>query len=309
MSAVAPSAALAALGAALTWAVGSILFRRALEHGEAHERPSPAGANLFKNSLAALVLAACMLARGEAWPASSSLSTLLASGLFGFALGDSLYFAALGGAGVQRAAMLIELHVPLAALGAWACYGEALSLATLGWSAVVLAGVVLVVQGRGLEHVDERAARRRGLLLAFVAAVAYAVALVLGHRGMEGTALFAGSVVRVIGGIVSALVLAPFAGCLPGGRGARGELAALVRPLCSRRLARLLLPAACLGSVIGLPMFHYALRELTPGVAALLLSTTPLFTLPIEELRGTRHGLRAWIGTLIGFAGVAGMLL
>ena len=173
----------------------------------------------------------------------------------------------------------------------------------------MLAGVALVVQGRGLEHVEQRAARRRGLWLALAAAVAYAVALVLGHRGMSGVALFAGSVVRVIGGIVSALVFAPLAGCLPGGRGARGELRALVRPLGSVRLWRLLLPAACLGSVIGLPLFHFALRELTPGVAALLLSTTPLFTLPIEEFLGTRHGLCAWIGTLIGFAGVAGMLL
>lgn len=297
-------AVLCALGAALTWGLGSLLFRRVLEHARVEERPTPAALNLFKNVLAAAGLALLWIASGGAPPALESLPWIAASGFLGFSLGDMLYLAALPKAGVQAAAMVVQVHVPLAALLAFVLFGNQLSAGALGWIALVLAGVCLVlVEGRRRGARDSQL-HRRGLWLAWGATLAYAINIVLGHHGLAGVALFAGSFVRVVSGIAGAFVVLPFE--------RRGEplaraLAGLVRPFREPRMARRLVgPSLC--SVFGLPLFHYGLRELEPGIAAVLLSTTPLFTLLLGGFLGERHGLRAWIGTLVGFAGVAGVI-
>jgi drug/metabolite transporter (DMT)-like permease len=88
----------------------------------------------------------------------------------------------------------------------------------------------------------------------------------------------------------------------------RGECAAITRPMREREMRRPLATAALFGSVLGLPLFHFALRGLPSGVASMLFATTPLFTLPLGIFFGERHGPRAWIGTLIGFGGVAGLV-
>lgn len=298
-------AVLCALGAALTWGLGSLLFRRVLAHARVEERPTPSALNLFKNVLAAAGLALLWFANGGAPPSLESLPWLVASGFLGFSLGDMLYLAALPRAGVQSAAMVVEVHVPLAALLAFVLFGNRLSWPASASIAIVLVGVCLVlVEGRRRGAHDPES-HRRGLWLAWGATLAYAVNIVLGHHGLAGVALFAGSFARVASGIAGAFVVLPFE--------ARGQelgraCAGLLRPFREPALARRLVgPSMC--SVLGLPLFHYGLRELEPGIAAVLLSTTPLFTLLLGGFFGERHGPRAWIGTLVGFAGVAGVIL
>jgi drug/metabolite transporter (DMT)-like permease len=114
------------------------------------------------------------------------------------------------------------------------------------------------------------------------------------------------------GGVVGAFVVAL---CIGAGRGLTGggssparEVRDLVRPLHTRSMWKSLGAAALFGSVLGLLPYHLALRDLPGGVAAVLFATTPLFTLPLGLLFGERHGLRAVLGTLIGFAGVVGVV-
>ncbi len=297
-------AILCALGAALTWGLGSLLFRRVLEHADVPARPTPSALNLFKNTLAAAGLALLWIGEGAQLPPASALPWLAASGFLGFSLGDMLYLAALPRAGVQAAAMVVQLHVPLAALLAFALFGNRLALASVGAIALVLAGVSLVLLDGRARGARDPELRRSGLVLAWCATAAYAVNIVLGHRGLAGVALFAGSLTRVCSGMGGAFLVLPFeARGVPFAR----ALAELVRPFREPALWRRLVPPS-LCSVVGLPLFHYGLRELEPAIAAVLLATTPLFTLLLGGFFGERHGLRAWIGTLLGFAGVAGIV-
>lgn len=297
-------AILCALGAALTWGLGSLLFRRVLEHARAEERPTPAALNLFKNVLAAAGLALLWFVQGGEPPSLAALPWLVASGFLGFSLGDMLYLAALPRAGVQAAAMVVQVHVPLSALLAFALFGNRLSLAAVGSIALVLAGVCLVLLESRWRSTRDPELRRRGLALAWGATFAYAVNIVLGHHGLTGAALFAGSFVRVASGVGGAFLVLPFQ---RSGESFGRALLGLLRPFREPALARRLVgPSLC--SVLGLPLFHYGLRELEPGIAAVLLSTTPLFTLLLGGFFGERHGPRAWIGTLLGFAGVAGVI-
>jgi len=297
--------ALAALGAATTWAFGSLLFRRLLQRASGVRPPSPGAVNLTKNSVALLVMGALWLLDGARLPTLDSLPWLVGSGLLGFSIGDTLYIAALPRAGVQRAAMVVLMQVPLASLLAFGLFGSRLSAGIVLSMAVVLGGVLLVLVEAADEAPHARAERRRGLMLVTVAMLAYSVNIVLGHRGLSGAALFAGSLVRMLAGIGGAFLAAPMEQRVVPVANALGEL---VRPFRERALLGALLVAVAANAIVGLPLFHYALRGLEPGIAAILCSTTPLFTLLLGRFFGERHGALAWIGTVVGFAGVAGVV-
>ncbi len=298
--------ALAALGAATTWAFGSLLFRRLLRRESGVRPPSPGALNLSKNALAALVMGALWLLDGARLPTLDSLPWLIGSGLLGFSVGDTLYIAALPRAGVQRAAMVVLLQVPLAALLAFGLFGSRLSAGVVLAMLVVLAGVLLVLSEGADAAPHARAERRRGLLLVTIAMLAYAVNIVLGHRGLSGIALFGGSLVRIFAGIAGAFLVAPFEQRIVP---VPNALAELTRPLREPALRRPLLLAVAANSIIGLPLFHFALQGLEPGIAAVLCSTTPLFTLLLSRFFGERHGGLAWLGTAVGLAGIVGVVL
>lgn len=291
-----------ALGSALTWGIGSILFARALARRAIGEPLSPAALNLFKNALASAVFLAVFAATEQVWPVRAAWPWLIVSGAFGFALGDTLYFAALPRAGVQIAAMVCLVHVPATVILDRVFLGHALSFATIASMFIVVFGVWLVVS-EGPRGSASSSSRRAGVIFALCGALAQAIGVVLGHEGMSGASLFGGTLVRMFGGILGALAAAIVFGMLRGT--ARTALASLSRPFTEVRLWPALGTAALFASILGLPLFHFALRELPSGVASVLFATTPLFTLPLGYFFGERHGPRAIIGTVIGFVGVA----
>lgn len=297
-------ASFAALGAAFTWGLGSLLFSRSLAHAPAREPLAPAAANLFKNLLALTVFVAAALVLGERLPPAAAWPRLLLSGAFGFALGDTLYFAALPRIGVQKSAMLGELNVPFTALLSFAFLGERFAPWLLAAMALVLLGVTVVVSEAPAAEAAPNRHARAGIVCALGAAAFQSLGVLVGHSGMDGAGVLGGTIVRMLGGCAAAFAVAPIGAWIARGSVTR-EWARLVRPIQDRALWRPLGLAALFGSVLGLPLFHLALRELDPGLAMVLFATTPLFTLPLSRFFGERHGARAWFGSWLGFAGVA----
>lgn len=296
------------LFSAFSWAVGSLMFSRALKETPGGlAPPSAAGANLFKNILASSIFLALWPVLGGVLPPLPVALLLALSGLLGFAMGDTFYFAALPRAGVQRAAMIGMLNVPVAALLGWAFFAEKLALGTLGAMTVLLVGVCLVVLDRSDGGGSSDPAKRRAGVLFSVANVgAIALAVVLGHNNMGEVKLVPAVLCRMLGGILGAFLLAPVAGFAGGSVGR--EMRALVRPLHTPALWKALSLAALVSAVIGLLPYHLALAHLPSGVAAVLFATTPLFTLPLGILMGDRFGWRAVLGTLVGYSGMFAVL-
>lgn len=326
---------LAALGAASTWAIGTLYFNRALrapdgaggnralrarDEAGGRSAPSAAAANLFKNALGTGVFALVALLLGVAWPESSAWPALLLSGAMGFTLGDGLYFAALPHLGAQRTAMLVQLNVPVSAISSAIFYGERFPPLLVLAMAVVVAGVLVVVRADApsegssdVSAAQERAGITRravslGVWCALGAVLFQSAGSVVGHGLMEGESVLASMVVRILGGVLASFVVVPAFALFTGGA-PRRELARLVEPFRARSQGRDLWIAACFGALFGLPLFHYGLRELDTGVGMVLFSTTPLFTLPLTSFFGERHGVRAWWGTALGFAGVVAVVV
>jgi drug/metabolite transporter (DMT)-like permease len=272
------------------------------------EALAPAAVNLFKNVLAGSLFAlyACIfgarLPELDVWPA------LLVSGVFGFTLADTLHFAALPRAGVQAAALIEQLNVPAAALFAFVMFGERLASTSFFAIALVLLGVALVVLDAHGEHAEQRSRTlvRLGVACALAAALAQALAIVIGHHGLQDVDLLGGTLVRMLGGISGALLLAL---AWDGVRRVRGrspvEFVRLFEPFRRKSDWKRLAFASLFASVLGLPLFHYGLRELPSGLSSVLFATTPLFTLPLGLLFGKHHGWKAWVGTAVGYLGVA----
>lgn len=294
-----------------------MLFARLLRAREGEYTPSPNAANLYKNTLAALLFAGVLYALGGSLPEGERIPILLVSGFLGFALGDTLYFSALPRAGVQTTAVVCQIHTPAVVLLDWLVYDDMLPQRSLLCIPLVVAGVLLVVFDRGDRQVNWTM-RAQGIACAAAAAVVMALAVVLGGKGMETgadtgpSALWGGTVVRMVGGILGSLLLAGLWSAWAAARrqaNATRAVTELALPWTNKSLAKGLLIAAFFGSIMGLPLYHLALRDLPSGAAAALFATTPLFTLPLGFFFGERHGWKAWLGTLLGFVGVVLLVL
>ena len=131
---------LAALGTALCWSVTSIISSVPSGH---------LGAIAFNRlrQLSVAGLLAIYVVLGGRWQTLSAhdLGLLLASGVVGIFMGDSLLFATLNRLGPRRSGILFALNAPMAAMLGWALLGETLTPLAVAGVALCVAGVMLAI--------------------------------------------------------------------------------------------------------------------------------------------------------------------
>jgi drug/metabolite transporter (DMT)-like permease len=284
----------AALGAAFLWAAATMGFRRI---GEA---VPPLRMNLLKNLLAALMLAATLafsggLASGVA-PAAAGL--FLASGAIGIGVGDSAYFGALRTLGARRALLMLVMAPPLTAVLAFLFLEERLAPGAAAGVLVTTAGVGWVIGERTAPSASG-AVTRAGVGLGALAVLGQAAGAVLSHAAFlhAETGALTSALIRLAGGTAAVAFLLP--------------LERARKPAVSgwtlRRLALLIPFTVFIGTYLGLTLQQLSLKLAPAGVAQTLLSTSPLFILPMAAWAGEKISLRAAAGAAVAVAG-AGML-
>ncbi|MBI2388764.1 MAG: DMT family transporter [Deltaproteobacteria bacterium] len=293
-----PVGELAAVSAAVLWAIGSLLFARIGRDGV------PAGAmNLGKLVVAGAALGATAFVRsGHVVPSGApahALWLLAASAIVGLTIGDTAYFGAILALGVPRAILLLSSAPVFAALGGFFWLGERLDARALVGMALVFAGIALVVlrPSKGGER-----GLARGVALGLVAGIGQASGSLLSRRAMQvGIDPLAAASGRILVGLVGVLALALIT----------RDAAAWTRALLVRRTAVRISVAAMIGTYCGIWLAQTALLHArSTGVAATLLATSPVFALPIAHLLGQeRMTARAAIGVLTAVAGIAALSL
>jgi drug/metabolite transporter (DMT)-like permease len=73
----------------------------------------------------------------------------------------------------------------------------------------------------------------------------------------------------------------------------------------SRDMWGLVLAATFIGTYMGISLQQFAFKFANTGVAQTLLSTSPLFILPITAALGEKVSLRAVAGVVVALAGIA----
>jgi drug/metabolite transporter (DMT)-like permease len=306
---------LAAIGTAVCWTVTALAF------AAAGRRIGSLNVNLIRLAIAAVLLAFANLAlRGMAFPVDAHAATwrwLLASGLVGFVFGDLCLFRAFVEIGPRLSALVMCLAPPFAALLGWLGLGERLGWRDLGGMALVLAGIGWAVWERSSGPAPvptpptepEAGATTgssgghhptlRGLLLAVGGALGQAGGLVLAKHGMGPYHPLAATQIRVFAGLVGFLLVFALT----------HRWTHLRRALADRTgLAHTGL-GAFFGPFLGVSLSLVAVQHTAAGIAASIMSISPVLLVPISALRGEPVGPGGWLGAVLAVAGVALLFL
>jgi len=296
----------ACLSAAFLWALSVGMFREPIARFGARS------INLVKCLLAAVLqgLTVWAVGQGGAFLNASSRSILLiaVSGLVGLTLGDTALFAAVARIGVHRTLLLQTLAPVFAASIAFFWQGELLTPGQMAGAGLVLAGIAVVVAPPGRPWhwtfrppavaagaPDGRALLVAGLLLGLLAALGQGAGVVLAKAGMTDVPVLAASFLRLAVAAAGLVLLSALA----------GRLRILPGLLRDRRSMARLVPATLLGTYLALFLMMVGLALAPASIAAVLLSTSPVFSLFLEAWIDRKPiTARGMLGTLLAVAGV-----
>jgi drug/metabolite transporter (DMT)-like permease len=284
-----------ALGSAAAWAVGVILARQLGVH------LPPLTLNLLKNGLVLCVLApVALLLYAGAWPVMPvrDMLIVLASGVIGIALADTLYFRALNELGAGRMGVIGNLYSPLVLLLGFVFLDERLGgMQWLGF-ALVAGGVLLVsIPARGQAARPQHTLR--GILLGLLAIALMAVAIVMVKRTLETQPLLWVTLLRLCGAMAGLLFLAS----LPS---MRQRMRFVPRDVAWHRLVL----AALVGQGLSMVLWLGGYKFTSASVAAILNESASVFLVVLAALwLREPMGRRAFVGVLLTFSGIACMLL
>lgn len=286
----------AAFAAALCWAITGVITAGPAMH---------LGALAFTRIRMSMVLAMLILFVGwtGGWRSipAEALIPLVASGVIGIFLGDSLLFATMNRLGPRRTSILFSLNAPLAVILGWMVLGEKLGGRELLGIAVAFCGVTLaIVFGKRKSQLHQwesvKGPLAAGVALGLGAALAQAGGSLIARPVMEtGIDPAASSMVRV-GTSVVCFYLAML---LPGGH-LKAE-----RPL-TVKIASVTAFSGFLAMAVGMTLMLFALRGGQVGIVSTLSSTTPALILPVLWLKtGEAPAPAAWLGALLVIGGSA----
>lgn len=294
-----PLGELAALGTACCWTGSSLAF------AAAGRRMGSLSLNLVR-----LVIAFCFLTlyggvrRGQPLPLDAPPQTwawLLASGIVGYVLGDICLFRAFVLIGPRLSMLIMALAPPITALLGFFFLNERIAPLGLVGMAITIAGVVWVLRERSESstpnHTDAKGnTLRQGILLGFGAALGQAGGLVLSKIGMGDYDPVASGQIRVLAGIIGFSVVFFIVGWWRKTRdGIRDKTAMSYASL-----------GAFLGPFMGVTLSLFAVQHTETGVAATIMSTTPVLIIPVVVLaRVEKVTFRAGLGALVAVIGVA----
>jgi len=224
-----------------------------------------------------------------AWP------WLVVSVLALLVVGDTLYFRSMDLAGVSWAMPVASVNPLWAVLLAWVFLDEPLSWTLVLGALLVIAGVVLVSRSAGPLEVDspvDPVDRRRGILLALLVSVLWAVGQVALRPATEGMHSVVANSIRQPLGMLMLLVLTL----------RQGRWRALRK--LDRQSWAVIGVASLVGTGVGSLFFVLAIQLAGAGRTAVLTSTAPLLAIPFSMLwlheRPTRWTLAGTLLTTLG---------
>ncbi len=285
---------LVCLFAASFWAVAVTIFRRPIE---AHGART---VNLVKCSLATVLQGATVwiLAQHGALAAAPlrSLAFIVASGIVGLALGDTALFGAVSRLGAHRTLLLQTLTPVFTAAMAAIWQADTPTPRQALGILMVLVGVATVIDPRSALRKNVAGWSGAGIALGTLAAAGQAGGIVLAKQGMQDLPPMPASFLRLAAATVGLLLVSAVG----------GRLHRVGRLLTDRPRMGRVVPATFLGTYLALFAMMAGVALAPAAVAAVLLSTSPVFSLFIDRwIYKTPLRPAAVIGTLTAVAGVA----
>jgi len=286
---------LAALGSAVAWAVGSILFRRI------GDEASPLGMNLGKGILGLLLLGVALLVVGTTPMSARTVFFLALSGVVGIALGDTFFFMTLVRLDPRLTLLLATVGQVATVFMAMFFLGE--RPGAMAWVGIPLVlGGVTWVMAEQMPHEDRggRSWKLGGIGWGLLASVCISSGFILAKVGLEDVSALQGTFWRFAFGMIG---LGMFGWV-------KGDLVTWLRPFTSLALLRRIVLAVLVITFGGFWLTMVGYKYTHASVATVLMSTEPLFILPLARIfMDERITPRAVVGSLVAVAGVVCIVL
>lgn len=284
-----------ALGSAAAWAVGVILAR------QLGATLPPLVLNLMKNGLVLALLAPVVLVlHAGQWPQMPprDIALVLASGVLGIAVADTLYFRALNELGAGRMGVIGNLYSPLVLIMGFLWLDE--RLGARQWLGFGLVGLgVLLVSRPPSEWRTQPTHTLRGVLIGMGAITLMAIAIVMVKRILEEQPLLWITLLRLAGAVGGLLLIAAWPAM-------RRHRAFDARQVPWHRLVL----AALIGQGLSMVFWLGGYKYTSASVAAILNESASVFLVILAALWLREPlGRRGVVGVLLTFSGIACMLL
>jgi drug/metabolite transporter (DMT)-like permease len=260
----------------------------------------PWAVNLYRLALGALFLFLTHLIVSGAFAIDAHPALMLSlSGIVGLFLGDLLLFQAFVWMGPRLTMLVYTVSPALTAVLAWFFLGETIGGMGLAGMAVTVAGVGWTL----MEKRDDNTGRFHLPSVAFtlLAALGQSAGLILAKAALNtGMSPLYATLWRMIAALgTAALFAALFRFARP-------------RPHSGWRggAALALLGGAVFGPFLGVWLSQVAIKYTATGIASTILSTTPIFLIPVAAIiEREKATLRAILGAVVAVVGVAMLFL
>ncbi|TET32081.1 MAG: DMT family transporter [Planctomycetota bacterium] len=292
---------LAALATAVCWTFTSLSFEAA------GKRIGSMCVNLIRLVFALIFLTVlCWILRGRPAPTDATLEMwgwLALSAVFGFCICDLCLFRALVLIGPRVAMLIMSLVPPFTALTGWLIMGEVLKWNHWLGMALTVSGVGWVVLERKRTGEGKKGGLSLdlwGIALVFIAAIGQAVGLVLSKKGTLNYDPFQATQIRVITGVVGFMIIFTCINWWP-------KFFKAIRHKSGMAFTTL---GAFWGPFLGVSLSLVAVKYTESGIAATIMSITPVLLIPIVIFFYKKKvSLRAIIGAVVAVLGVALLFL
>lgn len=262
---------ISAILAATAWSVNTVVMEK---HGT---KLTSMAINFLRTSLGFVALTCLILLLGstllpagvspEAWAA------LLSSGLIGFAVGDTFLMAAVKNIGSRVTFLIYSFSPVITGILGYLLFQEKMSILSLIGTAVILAGVVIVIFQGDLKGLRLNYSKR-GILDAFIAAAGQSVGVILSKFGSAQLDSLAATQIRLLGGLLGLLVLF-----------LTRHLWAELKPVLTDRGSQVVtLSTSLLGTVVGVVLSMIAIKNTQAAIASILMSIMPVIIIPLSVL-------------------------
>jgi drug/metabolite transporter (DMT)-like permease len=190
---------------------------------------------------------------------------------------------------------------------AWVILQEALSVIQIGGIVMTLGGIAWVISERvpAVTTIAATQVSRLGLSFGLLAALAQASGVILSRSALAETAVdpLWSALIRLVAGFLSLCIWLALKSMVP-----RATSKTVSKPPSiplSWRLIGAILVSAFLGTYLGIWLQQVSLKYAAAGIAQTLLSTSPLFVLPIVAGLGEKISWRSLLGAVLALVGVA----
>lgn len=262
-----------ALGCAAAWGVSVILFKRS-------ERASPWSINLFKNSAALVLLAGTLVAMGGRFPENRSLgdwARIIASGVLGLAVADTLFLEALRRLGAGMMAIIDCVYAPVVVLLSVVFLGESIRPGFVIGLVLVVAGLfAATTSGEGLREAAEVAKKQKaGVLIGITSILVMAIGVVLAKPVLDNSDLVETTTTRMAAGALSLAIYVAIV------RKDRKEIFSVFKP---QPVWSWLVPAMLLGTYVSMLLWLGGVKFTTTSTASVLNQLSVIFQLVLARV-------------------------